>query len=648
MKLLIVESPAKARKIKTFLGQEYSVEATMGHIREIPVDSIHVDMDNGFEPTYQVIDSKRDVVAKLQSLAARADEVFIAADPDREGEAIAQSVYDLLDASSKMKCKRVVYHEITKKAILAALGKPRDIDSALVDAAKARQVLDRIIGYKVSPICWRSVAKGTSAGRVQSIALKLVCDRQKEINAFKPVTFWYVDVKLGCHNGEFVARVVVPKDKDSRFLDKKLATDAVEKLKKAAYSMGDVQRSSKSVSPLAPFDTNSLQMGASSVLKWDITKTMKVAQSLYEAGKISYIRTDSFNVSEDALQEVRAYIGSEHGDKYLPRCANAYAKKAAASAQEAHECIRPTHVNDDGLDLDADDRRLYDLIRRRFIACQMAPMAVDTVKYIVNADCGQKLLADGQTISFDGFSKVWHHRNTKEEVLPSSSKGEVLDYKDIKLTENKTKPPDRFTDASLANKLENDGVGRPATRAPIIKSLGDKGYLTKDKAALVPTPMGFSVADFLAPAFADSFMDIKFTASMEDEMGEIAAGKASFIGVVQKFYDALQENMKKVQGVKPVSVKVGVKCEACGKGEVVKKNGKFGEFFACDNYPACKTIYVKDGENYVSQKKNSSKAEDSGSKCPKCGKPMLVRRSDYGSFLGCSGFPSCRQTVKIP
>lgn len=616
----------------------------MGHIREIPEKGLNVDVDAGFVPTFVVRDDKEEVVRKIKALASQADEVFLATDPDREGEAIAAHIHDVLDAKSQKKVKRVSYHEITKKAILDALSKPRKIDVNLVSAAKARQVLDRLIGYKVSPTLWFSVGRGTSAGRVQSVALKIICDRQKERDAFKPITYWYVDVLLGCKNGEFWARVVVPKSEENRFLDKKVASDTLEKLKGSKYVLADVQKTTKAVKPFPPFDTNSLQGACSAILKWDITRTMKVAQSLYEQGKITYLRSDSFSIAEEALQEVRQYIQGEHGDKYLPASSNTYAKKASSASQEAHECIRPTHIADDGSELSGDDAKMYGLVRDRFIACQMKPMVVDAVKYTVEADCKETLAASGQSISFDGFSKVWRHKNTKEEVLPSAEKGEMLTHKDSKNTENKTKPPDRYTDASLADKLENDGVGRPATRAPIIKSLEDKGYIVKDKSALVATEIGLSIVDFLIKSFASSFMDIKFTSKMEEEMLKIAEGQAGYLDVVSDFYGKLKEDLKKSGGEKRQDAKTGAKCTECGKGDIVEKVGKFGKFFSCNAYPECKTIFEKDGDKFVLHKKK--KVDNAGRDCPECKKPLVVRKSEYGSFVGCSGFPACRYIEK--
>lgn len=645
MKLIIVESPAKSRKITTFLDNDYVVEASRGHICQMPERSLAVDIEHGFTPEYEVIDNKRDIVDKIKHLANRADQIFLATDPDREGEAISQHLYDILDPECQLKCKRITYHEITKKAILSAISKPREIDKNLVDAAKARQVLDRLIGYKVSPIVWFSVGKGTSAGRVQSVALKLVCERQREIEAFQSKTYWYVDVILECKAGDFKARTIVPTEKDNRFVEQKVANETLEALKKASYKIGEVNTASKSVQPYPPFDTNSLQGACSAIFKWDITKSMKVAQELYEAGKCTYVRTDSFNISEEAIQEVKQHILGQHGSSYLPKKPNIYTKKASAGAQEAHECIRPTHVDDIGEDISGDAKMMYGLIRDRFIACQMASMVVDSVKYIVDADSGHQLLAAGQTISFDGFSKVWLYKSTKEGTLPLARKGEPLVYKDIKKTETKTKPPERYTDASLANKLETDGVGRPATRAPIIQSLETKGYLIKDKTALVPTEIGHSVVDFLTPAFHKSFMDMKYTAGMESEMVKIADGEAGFEEVVSKFYELLLVDMSQTKGSKKPDASTGHKCTVCEVGDIVLKTGKFSQFFSCNNYPTCKTVFEKSGDIYVPQEKKE--VTETGKLCPKCGKKILLRNSTYGRFLGCSGFPDCRFTEKV-
>ena len=647
MKLFIVESPAKARKIQTFLGSEFHLEATMGHFMELPEHQLGVDVENGFTPTYVVKNGKSEVITKLQNLAEHSDEIMIASDMDREGEAIAAHIVDILSPQARLKCKRVVYHEITKKAILQAIANYRSINVNLVNAAKARQVLDRLIGYKVSPILWNTVGKGTSAGRVQSVALKIICDRQREIEAFKPIIYWYVDVLLKGKAGEFWARVVVPKDKDNRFSDKKLATETLNKLRSATYTMGGIQKATKSVQPFPPFDTNSLQGTCSTILKWDITKSMKVAQSLYEQGKCSYIRTDSFNVSDEALADVRHYISGQHGASYLPIKANIYAKKAAAATQEAHECIRPTHIEDAGLDLAEDDRKMYELIRNRFIACQMSPMIVDSVKYLVDTDCDEKLIASGQSIAFDGFSKVWKYKSTKEIVLPQVVKGDILSYKDAKQTENKTKPPDRYTDASLANKLETDGVGRPATRAPIIKSLETKGYVIKDKNFLAPTEIGYSIVDFLDKIFMSSFMDIKFTAGMESEMVKIAEGESGFEDVVSSFYETLMTDVGKIQGVKKTAVNMNCKCNVCGEGEILQRTGKFGTFFTCSKYPDCKTIFDKtDDGSFVP--KDKKPLQDMGKQCPECkiGK-IVLRKGTYGNFYACSNFPACQTTFRV-
>lgn len=642
MKLIVVESPTKARHIRHLLGEGYQAEATMGHIREIPPDGLNIDVEHGFEPTYKISNGKADAVRTIRDIAKKAERIYLAADPDREGEAIANHVFDLLDASSRKKCQRITYTEITKKAIMDAIAKARDIDMNLVNAQKARQVLDRLIGYKCSPCAWRAVGKGTSAGRVQSIALKLICDRQKEIDDFKPVTYWLVDALLKCTNGSFWAKVLVPDNKENRFLDKSKATKAFEGIKKSTFDLANVEKTQRKNNPNPPFDTNSLQVAASSIMKWKADRTMSMAQKLFEAGKISYHRTDSFSIAQEAMDAVRGFVKSEHGDKYLPSKPNVYAKKSKVAAQEAHECIRPTHIEDEGFDIDDDEQKLYRLIRDRFIACQMAPMLVNAVTYTVKASCGEKLVATGQSIAFDGFSKVWKHIKIDEQTLPQAEKGEKLTLDDSKMTEKKTEPPDRYNDGSLVKKMEKEGVGRPSTWASIIRTLESKNYVSHDKTAIVPLPIGVNLNNFLSLAFKDFFMDIQFTAALEDELDNITQGKAKFVDVVSKVYDKLSDEIKDAKDVKRPEKGTGVKCPACKEGEITEKSGRFGMYFSCSRYPDCKVIYVKGDDGVFKPKEKKAPAKEVGRKCPKCGKSLVQRTSSFGAFVGCSGYPTCK------
>jgi len=643
MKLLVVESPAKARKIKSFLGSEYCVEASIGHVREIPPKGINIDIENGFVPIYQVSKSKVEVVKKIKSAAAKAEIVYLATDPDREGEAIAWHLYDLLPSASQRKCKRVSYDQVTKKAVTDAIANARDIDMHLVDAQKARQILDRLIGYRVSPILWYSVAKGTSAGRVQSIALSLICERQKEIDAFKPEDYWHVDAKLACKNGEFWARVVVPQTKDNRFTKEAEADKAVKDLNESEFSVSEIDRSQKKVSPSPPFDTSSLQSACSSMMRWSATKTMQVAQGLYEAGHIVYHRTDSYHVAPEALEAARNMI-SGFGPKYLPDQPNVYHKKSGAAAQEAHECIRPTHLDEDGGMLDGDDKRMYVLIRDRFIASQMTPMILNAATYLVKASKGRDLTASGQSIEFDGFAKIWQHSKPDDTSLPAAEKGEKLDRKEVKLSKHTTKPPDRYNDGSIIKKMESEGVGRPSTRASILKALQEKGYVRKDGTAFVALPIGFKICDFLIPAFKQHFMDIKFTAGVEDDLDEIASGRKAMLDVMTAFYDKLKGEVRKAKEIKR-EIKTFGECPACKKGLITERIGIGQSFYSCSAYPKCKAKFKMQEDGTFVMEEPPKKT---GKKCPRCEKgDLLVRKSRFGEFIGCSGYPKCRYKANL-
>lgn len=659
-KLFIVESPNKIKTLNKFLSDDYIVTASVGHVTEIPKKGINVDVKNGFEATYQVIRGKGDVVKKIKDLASKCEEVILATDRDREGEAIAWHIYNLLPKRDQAKCCRVSYDAVTKSAVQEALKHPRKIDYDQVDAQKARQILDRLIGYKVSPVLWyKAHISGSSAGRVQSIALKLVCDRQKEIDAFKPTDYWFVDALLKCDKGEFWAKVVT-KNKDNRYLDEKVATDDFAKLKDGRYKVSDITKKERLVNPHPPFDTNSLMSACSSLFGWSVAKSKVVAQKIYEQGLVTYIRTDSFSIADEALDEVRGLIKTASSSEYLPKKPNVYHKKSGASAQEAHECIRPTHINDKGTDIgDSDERKMYELIRKRFIACQMTPMVVDTVKYTVKTNTKHTLIAKGQAIKFDGWFKVYTYSKTKEEILPVVAEKEELQLKDIKKTKHSTKPPARYNEASIGDQMEKEGVGRPATRAGIITAIQKKGYVEKEKGkgkkGMVATPLGMQIYDYLDPHFSDFFMDIKYTSALEDDLDDIAKGEKTFLDVVSGVYSNLQAHIKDA-GDEPVENKnesMGEKCTACDDGEIMKKNGRFGEFFACSKYPKCKTIYVQaeDGKFSVKKKKPVKKV---GRKCPECEKKgrdgeLLERKNkkDGNVFIGCSKYPSCRYSESV-
>jgi DNA topoisomerase I len=650
-KLFIVESPNKCSKIKSFLGADYNVMASVGHIRQMPKKGLNIDIKNGFTPTYEIIHGKGEVVKRIKEAAKKSDEIFLATDPDREGEAISQHIYDVLDKESQKKCKRITFSEITSKAILAALRATRNIDDKLVDAQRARQVLDRLIGYKVSPTLWYTGhMAGTSAGRVQSIALKLICEREKEIQAFKPEDYWFVEALLKADKGEFWAKVIT-KNKDNKYLDEKIAQEDLEKLRKASFKVAKVTKKTENHNAYPPFDTSSLQTACSSIYGFSAAKTSAVAQKLYEQGIVTYIRTDSYNISEDAMTEVRDLIKKSGGDVYLPTKPNVYSKKSGAAAQEAHECIRPTHLNDKGESLEPDEQKMYKLIRDRFIACQMTPMVIDIVEYNIKASTGHELIARGQTIKFDGWYKVYKYAKTKEEELPEVKEGENLDLKDIKCEKHTTKPPPRYKDGSLVKKMEADGVGRPSTRAMIIKTIQDREYVIKEKGgAFKATILGMKVCDFLTPHFKDFFMDIKYTSKVEDDLDEIAKGEKKFLDVIQTFYEFLLKHIKDVQGTSaPMeAVTTGQKCTVCKEGEIVEKDGKYGKFFSCSKYPDCKTVFVKSEDGTFSVK-SPSKSKKTGKECPECKKhdrkgELIERtnRNNGNKFIACSCWPKCK------
>jgi len=658
MKLFIVESPNKIATLRKILGSEYVIKASVGHVRSIPKKGINIDIKNNFTPTFEVSPDKRQVVKDLKDAAAKADEIILATDEDREGEAIAWHIYDLFNKECKAKCKRATFSAITKSAVLKSIENKRDIDMDQVHAQQARQILDRLVGYKISPLLWFSVGAGTSAGRVQSIALKIVAEKEKEILDFKPTDFWYIDALLAGSTGEFWAKVVT-KDKDNRYLDEKLSLDDLAELKKAEFSVSDIERKEKKSSPNPPFDTSSMLQAATSIYKWSVKKTTMLAQKLYESGKCTYIRTDSFNIAEEAMTEVRNLIKTSLNDDYLPSKPNFYKKKSKSSAQEAHECIRPTHCEDCGDDIgDPDEKKLYKLIRSRFISSQMTPMVMDTVVYTIKSSCGKELVAKGQTVKFDGWSKHYPYANTQENDLPVVEKKDKLKLNDLKHSKHTTQAPPRYNEASLVKKLESEGVGRPSTYASIMESIKKRGYVDNaktSKGSLAATDLGMRVYEFLQSNFKDFFMDIHFTAQLEDQLGDIADNKKEYLSVIQDTYNILQEEIKKVKAndkdsPRKSDVTTEEKCAQCETGFIVKKHGKFGDFFSCDQYPTCKTIYTacEDGTFKVKQ---SVKPKSTGRICPECEKAgrdgqLLERKNKkYGNvFFGCSLYPKCKFT----
>jgi len=630
MNLIIVESPTKARTLGRFLGKDYSVEATMGHIKDLPKSKLGVDIENDFEPDYIRVRKKNDAVKKLQSEAKKADTIYLASDPDREGEAIAKHVMEELGSK---KIKRIVFHEITKEAVEHAMQNPRGIDDCLVDAQVARRVLDRLVGYKLSPLLWRKVRRGLSAGRVQSVAVRLVVEREREREAFKPQEYWDINVDVKSKEGAgFNVELKKIEGKTAKVENKKTADSVVSDLKKANYKVEAIERKEVRKRPYPPFTTSTMTQAAARLMGWSSKKTMSVAQRLYEEGLITYHRTDSFNLSQTAVNAGRKYIGESYGDKYLPEKPRFY-KTKSKGAQEAHEAIRPTNpslVADDNWPMKGsfatDAKKLYGHIWSRFLACQMSDAVYDQSRIDVEAK-GDKvygLRATGQIMKFDGWRRVMGTSKEDDPQLPEVTKDEALDLVKVNSEQKFTMPPARYNEASLIKTLEKLGIGRPSTYAPIISTIQDRNYVEKEEGRFAPTVIGKAVNDFLLKHFPDVF-NYSFTADMEKELDEIAEG--NFWNPLEGKLETVQE---KAERVKIETEKLGKKCPKCKEGELVIRVGRFGKFVSCERFPDCDFT-----DKYL---------DKTGMKCPECGKgDVIVKKTKKGrKFFGCSEYPKCK------
>jgi len=639
MNLIIVESPTKSRTLKKFLGKDYQIAATLGHIRDLPKRKLGVDIKKDFRPSYVTIPGKREAIKTLKDLQKKAQKTVLATDPDREGEAIAWHVLKILRLPEK-KYQRIVFHEITKEAIEGALKNPGKIDMNLVNAQQARRILDRIVGYKLSPFLWRKITKGLSAGRVQSVVLRLIVEREREIEKFVPQEYWTIEALLQkLKDGEFktilVKKVgkIVPK---FGIKTKKEAEKIVEDLKGAKYKVKNIERKETKRNPLSPFTTSTLQQESWQRFRFPAKTTMRIAQNLYERGLITYHRSDSLNLSEQSLSAAKKFIIGEFGKNYWAGTFRKFKTKSKV-AQEAHEAIRPTSAGKTSKKLEdvLDDTqlKLYDLIWRRFTACQMAQAVFDSTKVEIDSK-GKKgknytFQATGQVLKFDGFLKVYPVKYEEAE-LPPLKTNEVL--KLIKLTplQHFTQPPSRYSEASLIKALEKYGIGRPSTYAPIISVIQERNYVKKnEKKKFYPTEIGASVNDLLVEHFPE-IVDVKFTAKMEDNLDKIAQGKKPWVLVLGEFYNPFAEILKRKY--KEVSKKVIITekiCPKCGALLAIRMS-KFGKFYGCSNFPKCKFTQPFD-ENTL------------GIKCPKCKKGEIVeRRTRKGKiFYGCNQWPDC-------
>jgi DNA topoisomerase-1 len=636
MELIIVESPTKARTLSRFLGGGYELEATMGHIKDLPKSTLGVDVEKNFAPLYEPIAKKKGVVAKIKSKAKQAKGVYIATDPDREGEAIASHVQEVL---SNSKISRVVFHEITKGAVEEALQNPRRVDTNLVDAQVARRVLDRLVGYKLSPLLWKKVRRGLSAGRVQSVTVRLIVEKEREIEKFKRQEYWeiYCLVAKKDTRQEFLIKLLKKKGEALKLTNKTQAKEAVEALKDSSYQVASVEKREVKKSAYAPFTTSTMTQAAARIFGWSAKRTMSLAQSLYEEGYITYHRTDSTAIAQSAIASVREYIKAKYTQEYLPDYPRIY-KTASRVAQEAHEAIRPTDLSAkfDGKTskFAKDENTLYGLILKRFVASQMKEAIYDETTIDVSA--GDFLLrASGQVIKFDGWKKVMPSKLDElgAVTLPEVKVGEPLSLLKIDPQQKFTEPPARYTEASLIKTLEKLGIGRPSTYAPIISTIQIRNYVEKDEGKFTPTPVGVAVTDFLVENFPDVF-DYAFTAEMEDHLDKIADGKNVWTDSIKKFWSPFNSKLTDVtkhsKRVKIEVEKLGRKCPDCKKGELVIRVGRFGKFISCSRFPDCKHT-----EKYV---------EKIGMKCPECGKgEVIVKKTSRGKrFFGCSRYPKCK------
>lgn len=645
-KLVIVESPEKAKTIKKYLGSSYNVTASVGHLRDLPKSQLGIDIENNYEPKYITIRGKGELIAKLKKDAKASSRVFLATDPDREGEAISWHLAYILGIDCGTDC-RITFNEITKNAVKEAVHHPRNIDLDLVDAQQARRVVDRIVGYKISPLLWKKVRKGLSAGRVQSVVTKLIVDREREIDAFEEEEFWTVESKLTNDKGKspFVVKLSGDLNGKKVELKTKEETDRVlSDIKGKEYSVKTVTKSEKTRNPAPPFTTSTLQQEASRKLGFTTRRTMSAAQQLYEGvdikghgsvGLITYMRTDSLRISAEAQTECRSFISEKFGSEYMPKTAKQY--KTKKNAQDAHEAIRPTSVYfvpDDIKDsLKPDQYKLYRLIWNRFLASQMQRAVLDNVR--VDIACGDYIFrATGQTVKFDGFMKIYVEgkdiEEEKEGKLPSLEEGQKLLLKEILPKQHFTQPPPRYTEASIIKAMEDEGIGRPSTYSPTITTITARGYVTRDGKALVPTELGEVVTVLMEEHFKD-IVDVKFTANMEEKLDEVEEGKKEWKKVIDDFYAPFSETLEKAEEtIGNIEIKdevSDVPCEKCGRMMVIKQ-GRFGKFLACPGYPECKNT--------------KTIAEPIEAPCPNCGKKVYLRKSKKGAkYYTCETGTEC-------
>ena len=659
--LVIVESPSKATTIKNYLGSGYKVLACQGHVRDLPKSTLGVDVDNDFEPHYINIRGKGDLISVLKKEAKSANKIFLATDPDREGEAISWHLANALGIPLDQ-TRRVSFNEITKPAVKAAIKAPRNIDVQLVDSQQARRILDRIVGYKLSPFLWKVVKSGLSAGRVQSVATRIIVEREKEINSFIPEEYWLLDAVFndGSVKAKYFGKV---SDTTKAELKNEKDTYAIlNAVKDLPFTVSSVKRAIRQKNPAPPFNTSSMQQEASKKLGFQSQYTMRIAQELYEGinlgaefggthGLITYMRTDSLRISDEATAAAKSYIGAKYGDDYVPTSARVY--KTRDNAQDAHEAIRPADVTlePDAIKkyLSAGQYKLYKLIWSRFVASQMANAQFDTVSSDIEAG-GHVFRVSGYVIKFNGYMALYETDDEEESEsnrLPDLEKGQVLKLDELIPTQKFTEPPSRYTEAMLIKFLEEKGIGRPSTFAQIISTIISRGYVKRSGHSLVPTSLGEITTQIMMDNFRD-IVDYKFTAQMEDSLDSIADGKNTLISVLRGFYTDFAKNLEKAEeDAKKLSIVVPAEqtdiiCDKCGSVMIVK-NGRYGKFAACPNYPECKNTKPLD----AAPKTDAPAPEETGLTCESCGGKLIIRNGKFGSFYACENFPKCKFTKQI-
>ena len=641
--LVIVESPAKAKTIERILGKDFKVQASFGHVRDLPKGEFGIDPEKNFEPKYVIPKKVQKNVTALKKEMENADEIYLATDPDREGEAIAWHIATLAP-DKKDKLKRIAFYEITENAIKNAVKNPTGIKINLVNAQQTRRILDRIVGYKLSPLLWKKIKQGLSAGRVQSVALKIIVEREKEIENFKPQEYWQIRALFEKESQEFEAELSKVDDKkiDKLFIKNKEQADGVlNDLKNAEYKVLSLTKKETKRQAKPPFITSTLQQDASSKHGFSTKKTMVVAQQLYEGvelgekgriGLITYMRTDSFNLASEAIDQIRNKISEKFGQDYVPSSPKYY-KNRSKTAQEAHEAIRPTYIDQEPDKikqyLASEQFKLYSLIWKRALACQMADAIFD---YLVCDIAAKNYIfrTSGMKVKFDGYLKAYS-RLLEERILPNLSEGEILDLKDLLTDQKFTEPPKRYTEATLVKALEENGVGRPSTYSPTISTIQTRGYVIKEEKKLKPQKIGIIVNDLLTKNFPE-IIDVEFTAHLEEKLDEIASGKTEWEPIIKDFYwpfvEKVEKKYEEIEKIKFPEQKTDEKCEKCGKPMIIKE-GRYGEFMACSGFPECKNTKPIDKKLAIN--------------CPECGSGLVLRKTRKGRiFYGCSSYPSCK------